>query len=82
MENREVTFKKIPLKILIDILQDAWETGADYVDIIGIADVIQDEIAIVVKEEYVSNENDEDEYEVNVNLEEKDLTDDELNQLM
>ena len=79
MENREVTFKKIPLKILIDILQDAWETGADYIDIIGIADVIQDEIAIVVKEEYVTEE-DNDEYEVDKG--DKDLTDDELNQLM
>lgn len=79
MENREVTFKKIPLKILIDILQDAWETGADYVDIIGIADVIQDEIAIVVKEEYVTEE-DDNEYEVDRS--DKNLTDDELNQLM
>ena len=79
MENREVTFKKIPLKILIDILQDAWETGADYIDIIGIADVIQDEIAIVVKEEYVTEE-DDNEYEVDRS--DKNLTDDELNQLM
>ena len=79
MENREVTFKKIPLKVLIDILQDAWDTGADYVDIIGIADVIQDEIAIVVKEEYVTEE-DDNEYEVDRG--DKDLTDDELNQLM
>lgn len=79
MENKEVTFKKIPLKILIDILQDAWDTGADYVDIIGIADVIQDEIAIVVKEEYITEE-DNDEYEVDRG--DKDLTDDELNQLM
>ena len=79
MENREVTFKKIPLKVLIDILQDAWDTGADYVDIIGIADVIQDEIAIVVKEEYITEE-DNDEYEVDRG--DKDLTDDELNQLM
>lgn len=79
MENREVTFKKIPLKILIDILQDAWDTGADYVDIVGIADVIQDEIAIVVKEEYVTEE-DDNEYEVDRG--DKDLTDDELNQLM
>jgi len=79
MENKEVTFKKIPLKVLIDILQDAWDTGADYVDIIGIADVIQDEIAIVVKEEYITEE-DNDEYEVDRG--DKDLTDDELNQLM
>jgi hypothetical protein len=79
MENREVTFKKIPLKILIDILQDAWETGADYVDIVGIADVVQDEIAIVVKEEYVTEE-DDNEYEVDRS--DKNLTDDELNQLM
>lgn len=90
MENNEVTFKKIPLKILIDILHDAWDKGADYIDIMGIPDEVQDNIAIAIREEYmgaipIEGEEDEDEYEIDVELEEggsEDLTDEDLNQLL
>lgn len=85
MENNEVVLRKIPLKILLDILGDAWNKGADYVDIIGVADEIQDNIAIAIKEEYM-NVNPEDEFEVDVELEkpenDKDITDEDLNQLI
>jgi len=85
MENNEVTLRKIPLKILLDILGDAWNKGADYVDIIGVADEVQDNIAIAIKDEYM-NVHPEDEYEVDVELErpneEKDLSDEDLNQLI
>jgi hypothetical protein len=85
MENKEVVLKKIPLRVLIDILQDAWNKGADYIDIIGVADQVQDNIAIAIKEEYF-NTNPEEEFEVDVELEkldeEKDITDEDLNQLI
>lgn len=85
MENKEVILKKIPLKVLLDILTDAWNKGADYIDIIGVADEIQDNIAIAIKEEYM-NTSPEDEFEVDVELEEpnddKDITDEDLNQLI
>lgn len=82
MENKEVTLKKIPLKIFIDILQDAWNNGADYIDIIGMANEIQDNIAIAVREEYM-NTDPEEELEVDVEFDEKkDLSDDDLNQLI
>jgi hypothetical protein len=85
MENNEVILKKIPLKVLLDILTDAWNKGADYIDIIGVADEIQDNIAIAIKEEYF-NTNPEDEFEVDVELEKpdgnKDITDEDLNQLI
>jgi hypothetical protein len=77
MENKEVALRKIPLKILIEILQDAWEKGADYVDIIGVPDEIQDNIAIAVKEEYMHSEQDDIEIDPN-----KDITDEDLNQLI
>lgn len=85
MENKEVVLKKIPLRVLLDILQDAWNKGADYIDIIGTADQVQDNIAIAIKEEYMSA-NPEEEFEIDVELEEpredKDITDEDLNQLI
>lgn len=83
--NNEVIFKKIPLRVFIDILHDAWDKGADYIDIIGIPDQVQDNIAIAIREEYM-NVNPEDEFEVDVELEhpdeKKDLSDEDLNQLI
>lgn len=86
MENNEVTFKKIPLKIFIEILQDAWDRGADYIDIIGVADAIQDNISIAIKEEYM-HVNPEDEFDVDIDLDkdreiDRDITDEDLNQLI
>ncbi len=85
MENNEVIFKKIPLRVFIDILNDAWNKGADYIDIIGVPDQVQDNIAVAIREEYM-NANPEDEFEVDVELEhpdeKKDLSDEDLNQLI
>jgi len=85
MENNEVIFKKIPLKVFLDILQDAWEKGADYVDIVGVPDEVQDNIAVAIREEYM-NADPEDEFEIDVELEhpeeKKDLSDEDLNQLI
>jgi len=79
MENNEVTFKKIPLKIFIEILQDAWDRGADYIDIIGVADAIQDNISIAIKDEYMHREDGEEDVDISPN---KDITDEDLNQLI
>jgi hypothetical protein len=83
MENNEVTFKKIPLRVFLDILQDAWEKGADYVDIVGVPDEVQDNIAVAIREEYM-NAHPEDEFEIDVELEnpDKNLSDEDLNQLI
>lgn len=83
MENNEVTFKKIPLRVFLDILQDAWEKGADYVDIVGVPDEVQDNIAVAIREEYMNTDPD-DEFEIDVELEnpDKNLSDEDLNQLI
>lgn len=83
MENNEVTFKKIPLRVFLDILQDAWEKGADYVDIVGVPDEVQDNIAVAIREEYM-NAHPDDEFEIDVELEnpDKNLSDEDLNQLI
>lgn len=54
---------KVPLDLLIKVLQDTWDIGADYVDIIGVPDAIQEEISIAVRDEYISNEEEEGEEE-------------------
>jgi hypothetical protein len=82
MENNEVTLKKIPLKIFIEILQDAWDRGADYIDIIGVPDAIQDNISIAIKEEYMHHEEDGGSEEEDRTEDSKDITDEDLNQLI
>jgi hypothetical protein len=50
--------RKIPLEMLIQILQDLYDGGADYVDISGDTDVDgtpRDTIKITVKPEYLSD---------------------------
>lgn len=83
MENRqEVTLKKIPLKLFIEVLTDAWNKGADYVDIIGIADQFQDNIGIAIKEDYYNQEERED-FDVEIDIDpSKELDDEDLNQLI
>jgi hypothetical protein len=55
-QNKEIRFRKISLQLLLDTLTHIWDSGADYVDIIGIQGEDQDVINIVVKEEYMSEE--------------------------
>jgi hypothetical protein len=83
MENRqEVTLRKIPLKIFIEVLTDAWNKGADYVDIIGIADQLQDNIGIAVKEDYYTK-GDKDDFDVEIEIDlSRKLDDEDLNQLI
>lgn len=90
MENKnEIILKKIPLKIFINVLTDAWNQGADFVDIIGQANEIQDNIGIAIKQEYYSKDPDteedevDEEYDIEVELDPtKDLDDEDLNQLL
>jgi hypothetical protein len=79
-QNKEIRFRKINLQLLLDALTNIWDSGADYVDIIGIQGEDQDVINIVVKEEYMSEE------ETDVYDEEEDddqpLSDEDINNLI
>ena len=83
MENRqEVTLKKIPLKLFIEVLTDAWNKGADYVDIIGIPDDFQYNIGISIKEEYYTK-GDKEDFDVEIEIDpSRKLDDEDLNQLI
>ena len=56
--------RKIPLQPLIEILQDLYDSGADYIDLSGEqskeGDDLKDIIQITVKPEYILHEDDDD----------------------
>jgi len=83
MENRkEVTLKKIPLKLFIEVLTDAWNKGADFVDIIGTPDEYQDNIGIAIKEDYYTK-GDKEDFDIEVEIDpSKKLDEEDLNQLI
>jgi hypothetical protein len=77
---RRVKFRKIPLKHLIDTLIHLHDSGADYVDIIGVEDKIQDVVTLSVQAEYMtlsSNDVPED-----IKFTKDKLTDDDINDLV
>lgn len=86
--NNEIILRKIPLKIFLDVLTKAWNDGADYIDIIGIPNEVQDNIGIAISPDYYSKGDEEDDdvnedYDVEVDLDpNKPLEDDDLNQLI
>jgi hypothetical protein len=86
--------RKIPLEMLIQILQELYDGGADYVDISGDTDtdgLPRDTIKITVKPEYLSDTEDDDddmsiEEEFDVNWPEEDnspsLSEEDINDLI
>lgn len=60
--------RKIPLEPLIQILQDLWDSGADYIDLSGEqndnGDAPKDIIQITVKPEYIIHEDGDDDEDV------------------
>ena len=77
-QNKEIRFRKINLQLLLDALTNIWDSGADYVDIIGIQGEDQDVINIVVKEEYMS----EEETDVYDEDDDQPLSDEDINNLI
>ena len=75
-------FRKISLQVLIDTLTHIWDSGADYVDIIGIQGDEQDVINIVVQEDYMSDDIEEYEEEDDENPSLPPLSDEDINNLI
>lgn len=77
--NNEIILRKIPLKLFLEVLTRAWNDGADYIDIIGIPNEVQDNIGIAIKEEYYTK----GDLDIEVDLDpSKPLEDDDLNELI
>ena len=80
--NKEMRFRKISLELLLDTLTHIWDSGADYVDIIGIQGDEQDVINIVVKEDYMSDDIEEYEEDDDENPPLPPLSDEDINNLI
>jgi hypothetical protein len=86
-----VIIRKIALQNFIEKLVSVYNSGADYVDIIGTPDENQDTIGIVVHEEYLSKDELEIEFITDEDEEEEDyieptndkpLSDEDINDLI
>ena len=62
--------------MLLDTLTHIWDSGADYVDIIGIQGDDQDVINIVVQEDYMTDQ------EIDEDQEDEPLSDEDINNLI
>lgn len=81
--NNEVRLKKIPLGVFINALMEVYNSGLDYIDIIGKNGEEQDTIGIAFCQEYMNKEEDEETFEkLKDNFKDIDLSDDDLNQLL
>ena len=78
--NKEVRFRKINLQFLIETLTHIYDAGADYVDIVGTQDDVQDTINIIVQEEYMTEEPLEEEGDIPD--EPQTLSDEDINNLI
>lgn len=80
---KEVRFRKINLQFLIETLTHIYDAGADYVDIVGTQDDVQDTINIVVQEEYMTEEPLDEEPLINEEDDEpQTLSDEDINNLI
>ena len=77
----QAKFKKIPLKLLIETLTHIYDSGAEYIDIIGVAGETRDVVTISVEYEYMS-EPDADTPEDTHLINDKTLSDEDLNDLL
>lgn len=77
----QAKFKKIPLKLLIETLIHIQQSGADYIDIIGVAGETRDVVTISVEYEYMSTP-DVDAPEDTHFINDKTLSDEDLNDLL
>jgi hypothetical protein len=88
-KKKEVIIRKIALQNFIEKLVSVYNSGADYVDIIGTPDENQDTIGIVVHEEYLSKDEleiefitDDEEEEYIEPPNDKPLSDEDINDLI
>jgi hypothetical protein len=71
MKNNKLMLQKIPLGPFIDILINVYNQGADFVDIGGTPDGVEDTLYVSVKEEYFEED-----------IEESKLSEDDLKLLL
>jgi|APGre2960657404_1045060.scaffolds.fasta_scaffold36144_4 hypothetical protein len=88
-KKKEVRLKKIPLEIFLDALEELYNMGLEYIDIVGINGEEQDTIGLAYSKDYMSQDLHEDIQKAMDEIEKYDneikkdikLSDDDLNQL-
>lgn len=79
MDENRIVLRKIPIDMVIGLLESLFEQGYDYFDIEGSTGDEQDFIKIAIKAEYFSEEMEEENEEDNVP---KKLSEDDLDKLL
>lgn len=83
MEPKKIKLTKIPLEAFINALEQVWESGANFIDIIAVPDVEQDVIGIAVRDEYMMDIDEEgddnEEYKIQKNIK---FTEDDISKLL
>ena len=79
-KGKEVKLLKVPINSLIDILNDLYNQGVDYVDIIGIHNVEQDILGIRYNENYLTPQSDDEIISSDLFL--NPLSDEDINQII
>jgi hypothetical protein len=81
MKNNNVRLNKIPISELVEALVRIYESGFDYVDIIGRNNVEQDVIGISFQKEYMSISEKKEENSI-IKTSSIHLSEEDLNQLL
>jgi hypothetical protein len=79
---KQVRFRKVPLEMLIETLTHLYNSGANYIDIVGVEDVERDVVTISVKNEYIDEGRDSDDIPNNVEFINDKLSDEDINNLL
>ena len=66
---KKMLLQKIPLEALLEVLNDLYLNGADYVDITGIPGTNQDSITVSAKKEYFDSKSSYDDFSERIILE-------------
>jgi|APGre2960657505_1045072.scaffolds.fasta_scaffold21887_6 hypothetical protein len=81
-KGKEVKLLKVPINSLIDILNDLYNQGVDYVDIIGIHNVEQDTLGIRYNQDYLMKPSTSDDETMFPDLFLNSLSDEDINQII
>jgi hypothetical protein len=79
---KQVRFRKVPLEMLIETLTHLYNSGANYIDIVGVENVERDVVTISVKNEYMDDGRDSDDIPNNVEFINDKLSDEDINNLL
>lgn len=77
--SKQIRLRKIPLEEFIDVLLDLYNSGVNYIDIVGNVGEQIDHVGIFVEEQYMEKSNEIGNKPV---ILKKTLTDDDINQLL